>query len=142
MVKDGQGWLFNLNFISTSISKLFPCYFFLRNFFFEVLQAGGLEIEHFRDIERFWLVLPSFLWVRGTTLSASKDPQTSFGRFWKRTRGRVLSALANTGNEATLATDTVYAMISAAWSKAPKCLETGSNVAFCLRHKKNHVDGK
>jgi len=30
---------------------------------------------------------------------------------------QVLSALANTGNEATLATDTVYAMISAAWSK-------------------------
>lgn len=84
-------------------------------------------MEHLRDIERFWLVLlPPFLCVCvcvcefvcvGPPLCGSQNPQTS-GTFSTRTRGQVLSALANTGNEATLATDTVYAMISAAWSKA------------------------
>lgn len=58
-----------------------------------------------------------------SSLSASLHTMGFFSK--KSTRGKVLSALANTGNEETLATDTVHAMIAAAWSKAPRCFPEG-----------------
>ena len=62
------------------------------------LPTLDLNLLHVPEIKVVLRVLPYFV------ASTACDRQ-------------VLSALANTGNEATLATDTVYAMISAAWSK-------------------------